>query len=78
MAGLQLQLFWNLNLTADTKRQYWANFAETGPGLKFRFDSMPRSLFFTVSLLRGVYTINEGNSRGPQFNDLRAGIWYAR
>lgn len=78
LAGLQLQLFWNLNLTADTKRQYWANFVETGPGLKLRFDSMPRSLFFTVSLLRGVYTVNEGNPRGPRFNDLRAGIWYAR
>lgn len=78
LSGLQLQLFWNLNLTADSKRQYWANFLESGPGVRLRFDSMPRSLFFTVSLLRGVYTLNEGNPRGPQFNDLRAGIWYAR
>ncbi|MEO8659021.1 MAG: tetratricopeptide repeat protein [Bryobacteraceae bacterium] len=77
LGGFQLQLFWNANLTADAKHQYWANFGETGPGLKFRFASMPRSLYFTVSLLRGAYTVTEGNPRGPQFNDLRAGIWYA-
>lgn len=76
-AGFQLQLFWNMNLTTDVKRQYWANYAELGPGLKFRFDFMPRSVFFTVSLLEGAYLVNEGNPRGPHFRDVRAGIWYA-
>jgi Tfp pilus assembly protein PilF len=75
--GLQAQLFWNANLTADRLRQYWANTLETGPGLRFRFQSLPRSVLFSVSLLRGVYTINEGNPRRPNYFDLRAGIWYA-
>jgi hypothetical protein len=78
LGGLQLQFFWNLNLTTDANRQYWANFVEFGPGVKFRFSSMPRSLFFTVSLLEGAYLVNEGNPRGPNFKDIRAGIWYAR
>jgi Tfp pilus assembly protein PilF len=71
------QLFWNWNLTTDLKRQYWANFAETGPGLRFRFPGMPPSLMFSISAMRGFYLINEGNPRGPNFNDLRIGMWYA-
>lgn len=69
-----LQLYWNVNVTADAKRQYWANFVETGPGL--RFTLVPPA-FFTVNLLRGAYLINNGNPRGPNFTDLRAGLWYA-
>jgi len=75
--GFQAQLYWNWNLTVDTKRQYWANTVETGPGFRFRFASMPPSLLFTVNALRGSYLINEGNPRGPVFNDLRVGFWYA-
>jgi hypothetical protein len=75
--GLQSQLFWNYHITADAKRQYWANFLETGPGLRFRFRWMPPSLSLTVSALRGAYRIVEGNPRAPVFYDLRAGIWYA-
>ena len=74
---MQSQFFWNANLTADRLRQYWANTIETGPGLRFRLESMPKSMLFSVSLLRGVYTINEGNPRRPNYFDLRAGIWYA-
>ena len=29
-----VQLYWNANLTADAQRQYWANFVETGPGIR--------------------------------------------
>ena len=75
--GFQLQLLWNANLTADSKSQYWANYVETGPGLRFRFASLPPSLMFTVSALRGHYLIQDGNPRGPGFNDLRVGFWYA-
>lgn len=78
LGGFQLQLFWNQNVTADKGRQYWANFSEMGPGMKFRFASMPPSLYFTVSALQGVHTVNEGNPRGPRFHDVRAGFWYAR
>ena len=27
--------------------------------------------------LRGAYLVNSGNPRGPNFNDIRAGVWYA-
>ena len=64
-------------MTADVQRQYWANFAETGPGLRFRFESLPASLLFSVSFLRGAYLVNEGNPRRPNYNELRVGIWYA-
>jgi Tfp pilus assembly protein PilF len=76
-AGLTLrgstQLYWNANATVDMLGQYWANYVETGPGMKFKFES----LLFSVNLLRGAYLINQGNPRGPNFNDLRIGVWYA-
>ena len=72
-----VQLYWNVNLTTDVKRQYWANFAETGPGIRFRWESLPPALAFSVDLVRGFYTINEGNPRRPNFYDVRAGLWYA-
>lgn len=75
--GFRAQVFWNANLTLDVKRQYWANFVETGPGLRFTASFLPASMYFTVSALRGVYLVNEGNPRGPNFNDIRAGVWYA-
>jgi hypothetical protein len=77
LGALQLQLYWNSNITVDLKRQYWANFYEYGPGLKFRFTGMPQGLSFTVNGLQGTYLVKEGNPRGPKFYDLRAGFWYA-
>jgi hypothetical protein len=71
------QLYWNANLTTDSKRQYWANFIETGPGVRLRGPAMPPSMYFSVNVVRGAYTINAGNPRRPNFNDLRAGVWYA-
>ena len=77
LGPLQTQFFWNVNLTGDLKRQYWANFAETGPGVKFHWNGTPDALTFSASALRGVYLINSGNPRGPNFNDVRVGAWYA-
>jgi Flp pilus assembly protein TadD len=71
------QLYWNANGTTDRLRLYWANYAEAGPGVRFRFSSMPKSMLFSVNALRGVYTVNQGNPRRPNFFDLRAGFWYA-
>ena len=34
-------------------------------------------MYFTVNFLRGVYTVNQGNPRRPNFYDLSAGFWYA-
>jgi tetratricopeptide (TPR) repeat protein len=74
--GLSTQVFWNYNATTDTQRQYWANFVETGPGLRFKVQPLPKMLF-SVNFLRGAYLINEGNPRRPNYFDLRVGIWYA-
>jgi hypothetical protein len=75
--GLQAQLYWNGNATADRLHQYWANYVETGPGLRFRFRDLPKSLLFSVNFLRGAYTINLDNPRRPNYFDLQVGIWYA-
>lgn len=75
--GFHAQLFWNWNITADALGQYWANYAETGPGIKFQFEELHAPVLFTVSALRGSYLINQGNPRGPNYNDIRVGIWYA-
>jgi len=69
-----LQLYWNANLTLDTRRAYWANYAETGPGVRLVTAS---SSFLTLNLLRGAYLVNTANPRRPNFTDLRAGFWYA-
>jgi Tfp pilus assembly protein PilF len=75
--GFVTQLYWNGNLTTDQKRQVWANYTETGPGVRFRFSLLPSSMFFTVNALRGSYTMPVDSSRQPTFLDLRAGFWYA-
>jgi len=77
LGGFRSQFFAAGNITLDTQRQYWANFVELGPGLRLRWDRLPPALVFSVHLLRGVYTLNAGNPRGPNFFDLRAGFWYA-
>jgi Flp pilus assembly protein TadD len=76
-ALLQAQIYFNLNGTADRLRQYWANYVEAGPGVKFRVRSLPKGLLFSVNFMRGVYTVNEYNPRRPNFFDLRVGFWYA-
>ena len=77
VGALRSQAFVNANITQDTTRQYWANFAEAGPGVRLHLNGTPPSLVFSVSLMRGVYTQNEDNPRGPNFWDVRAGFWYA-
>ena len=76
-ATLRGQLSWNANLTFDSQRQYWANFGETGPGLRVSSSVLPKSTYVTFNLLRGAYLIDTGNPRRPNFNDFRAGFWYA-
>ena len=74
---VRVQGFWNFNATIDAKRQYWANFVETGPGVRYHPPGSPPSLSLTLSMLRGVYFVNQDNPRRPNFWDFRAGIWYA-
>ncbi|MCC6857890.1 MAG: tetratricopeptide repeat protein, partial [Bryobacterales bacterium] len=77
LGGLETQLYWNANLTVDVRREYWANVAEFGPGVRLRWPAMPPSLTFSINFLRGVHLRNLGNPRGPNFYDFRAGFWYA-
>jgi tetratricopeptide (TPR) repeat protein len=77
LGDFRVQPFWGNNITVDVKRQYWANSAETGPGVRFRSAQMPPPMWVTVSAVRGVYLVNEGNPRRPNFNDFRVGVWYA-
>ena len=77
IADWRMQFYLAGNATFDSQRQYWANFVETGPGIRLRAGWMPPSLYFMGGLLRGSYLINEGNPRRPNFNDLRTGVWYA-
>jgi tetratricopeptide (TPR) repeat protein len=65
-----LQLYWNGNVTVDSHRETWANFVETGPGIRWL---VAPSSFLTVNLLRGSYLFSHRDS----FTDLRAGFWYA-
>jgi len=77
LGGFQAQLYWNYNLTTDRLKQYWANYVETGPGIRFKSAVLPKGMLFSVNFLRGVYLVNEDNPRRPNFFDLRAGFWYA-
>jgi tetratricopeptide (TPR) repeat protein len=76
-ASPHVQLYWNGNFTVDVKGQYWANFAETGPGVRLSSALLPKSMWFSVNLLRGAYLTNADNPRRPNFTDVRVGVWYA-
>jgi hypothetical protein len=75
--GFQTQLYWNWNVTVDAKGEYWANFVENGPGVRFRFKPLPSSMVFSVNALRGNFLVQQGNPGKPVFYDLRIGLWYA-
>ena len=72
VASPHVQLFWNGNLTVDLKGENWANFAETGPGVRVSGWLVPKSMWVTASALRGVYLVGSHAS----FNDIRVGVWY--
>ncbi len=73
-SGASGQLLFNVNYVRDVKREYWANTVEMGPGLKFHLPWMPPNMFLSTDLLHGFYT---GPSPKPNYNDVRASIWYA-
>ncbi len=66
------QIYGAANLVFDSQRQEWANFGETGVGLRFSSAQLPPSMYFSVDILQGHYLIKTGS-----FHDLRAGVWYA-
>lgn len=73
------QLFWHGNLTGDVKQQAWANFTETGPGVRFRLS---RQAHVTTSYLNGWFLkggVAPIGSTTPRttYHDVRVGLWYA-
>lgn len=72
-----LQLLFNVNYVRDSENQYWANSLELGPGFKVHLHWMPRNVYFSTDLLRGVYTNNLYNPQRPNYDDIRVGFWYA-
>ncbi len=74
---LNAQVFWNLNLTSDANRSYWANYFETGPGFRMRIPGVSPPMDFSVSVVRGVYLENMGNPYRPNYFDIRIGLWYS-
>jgi tetratricopeptide (TPR) repeat protein len=73
----KLQTLFNVNYIRDTKRQYWANTVEMGPGIKVHLGWMPPNVYFATDFLRGVYAQNLYNPRRPNYNDIRVSFWYA-
>jgi hypothetical protein len=69
-----VQPYWNLNLTADVHREPWANFGETGPGIRI---AAMKSWWLSVDALKGQYFVRAGNPQPLNFYDMRAGLWYA-
>lgn len=76
LGSFRSQFYFNANVTMDQKRQPWANFFESGPGVRFHFYPMPSAMYFTANYLRGNYTM-QGAPGGQTFTDIRAGFWYA-
>jgi len=72
-AAVRTQVYWNGNLTIDTQGQDWANFGEAGPGVRISSPVIPRSAYFSVDVLWGMYTA----SWRPPYRDVRIGLWYA-
>lgn len=68
------ELYWNYNATADAKRQTWANFVETGPGVALR---LPSHVTLSLHALRGRYLRRGEPTYTVNYTDFRAGLWYA-
>lgn len=67
------QFYAAANLTIDARGQGWANFIETGGGVRLHQQFMPPSMYLTANLLRGQYLTGGFNT----FRDFRLGVWYA-
>ena len=75
--GWPLLLYWNLNLTVDARRLDWANYWETGPGLRFRLPGLPTGLYLFADLLEGHGLNPNAEARFKRYKDVRIGAWYA-
>jgi tetratricopeptide (TPR) repeat protein len=71
--SLRREVYWNVNLTGDNKREGWANFWETGPGVRLSGGPLPKGASVTIDWVRGGYLVGEH----PRFGDVRIGFWHA-
>lgn len=69
----RVQVYGAANLTIDARGQGWANFIETGGGVRLHQQLMPPAMYLTANLLRGRYLTGGFNT----FRDFRLGVWYA-
>jgi Tfp pilus assembly protein PilF len=72
-----IQFYLNFNLTADARRMDWANYAEFGPGVRFRPPGLPPGFYLFADVVRGLHTVYTDTSRPRRYTDFRAGVWYA-
>jgi hypothetical protein len=77
LPGANAQIFGRQNLTLDARRQYWANFSETGPGFRLHPAGLPAPLWIGVEALRGRYLRGNDLTGEVGFHDVRLGVWYA-
>jgi tetratricopeptide (TPR) repeat protein len=61
-------------LGASTLRDYWANFAEAGPSVRFR---LPFRATLSADAVRGRHLSTQNLAGRASYYDLRIGIWYA-
>ncbi|HVW11595.1 MAG TPA: tetratricopeptide repeat protein [Bryobacteraceae bacterium] len=77
LPGTRAQIFGRQNLTFDAGGQHWANFSETGPGIRLHPGWLPPTVWIGVETLRGQYLRGGGPMGESGFHDVRIGIWYA-
>jgi len=58
----------------STLRDYWANFAEAGPSLRFR---LPFRVTLSADAVRGRHLSRVNLAGRASYYDLRIGLWYA-
>lgn len=74
---VRAQTYLNWNVTVDRSRQYWGNYAEAGPGVRLRVPKINPPMNLSFDFVRGVHLSNRGNTRRPNYFDVRAGLWYS-
>jgi tetratricopeptide (TPR) repeat protein len=77
LPGARAQVFGRQNLTVDGRGQYWANFSETGPGIRLHPAWLPAPMWIGVEAVRGSYLRGTGLTGESGFHDVRLGVWYA-
>ncbi len=71
------QVSWLSAAGADTRTQWWGNFVEFGPAIRYRAPWLPQQMTITAELVRGFHTVLRDNPHGRNYVDLRVGLWYA-